>query len=201
MFQTVSDVVHHQGHTDVRSVRRLVERLHEDLRSWDTMWRDTLELTCRDDGSESTMRHHALTILLTYYMLSAIVCRLHISVNPYDNLDLEDEAISSCIGVLSLRRFMMKCQTPSHFRGSIYGRTTAGTHSTTAVWKMTIEEASVGGIISPYVFDQWCSMIGRQPYTTTGDVLSNHAEGVCIDLDVRRSSAYVSRTCEKSPVQ
>lgn len=177
VFQAVSNIIHYEEH-DIKSVKRVVERLHQDLRNWSNSWRDTLEWTCRNPLSESTIRHQSLTILLTYYMLSAIVCRLRISISPFDSLDIEEETVSSCIGVLSLRRFTMRCETPSHFRGSIYCRTTAGTHATSANWKRTIDTALSGDIVDAELFDQWCSMIEREPHGVGGDLLSNHAEGV-----------------------
>lgn len=153
------------------------EELLKELQTWGEQWRDKLELTCRDPSSASTIRHQALTILLTFYMLLAIACRLRIAVNLVGSQSTEEEAVSSCIGVLSLRRFTMRCESPSHFWGSIYCRTTAGTHATSASWKKAIESASDGDTIDAGLFDQWCSMIGREAHGAGEDLLVTHAEG------------------------
>ena len=168
-FQTVTRIVHTKLGVKTSCISKSLDKLHTDFRVWAKEWRDLLELTCRNESIDNVTRHHALMQLLHYYMLSIIVCRLRITICPVSSMKIEDEAVSSCIGILSLRRALMRCQPYGRSNDSIYTQVGAATHATTPAWKYAIQNTSSDRVVDIETFDDWCRLIGRSSGHSKGD--------------------------------
>lgn len=161
LFQAVSDHVHGLATPDDMSPEPLLQRLLDDFNHWRESWQDVLENTCRNVLRDSAIRHQSLMTLLAFYMLSMIVHRLRIALEPVNKLKLENEVLLFCASVFHLRRDFMSCRWSPQNNGSIYVRVANGTQQTASRWKKEIACATSDIPIDIDTFDEWCVNIGR----------------------------------------
>lgn len=161
LFQAVSDHIHGLNTPDDISPLPLLQRLLDDFDIWRESWQDVLENTCRNVLRDSAIRHQSLMILLAFYMLSMIVHRLKIAMEPVKKLKMENEVLLFCASVFHLRRDFMSCRWSPQNNGSIYVKVANGTQQTASRWKKEIACATTEDPIDIDTFDEWCVNIGR----------------------------------------
>lgn len=161
LFQAVSDHVHGFGTADDIITQPLVQKLLDDFNVWRETWQDVLENTCRNVLRDSGIRHQSLMTLLAFYMLSMIVHRLRIAIQPINTLKLENEVLLFCASVFHLRKDFMSCRWSPQNNGSLYAKVANGTRQTASRWKKEIACATNDLLIEPETFDDWCINIGR----------------------------------------
>lgn len=161
LFQAVSDHIHGLTTPDDISPQPLLQKLLDDFNVWRETWQDVLENTCRNVLRDSAIRHQSLMTLLAFYMLSMILHRLRIAIEPVNKLKLENEVLLFCASVFHLRKDFMSCRWSPQNNGSIYAKVANGTQLTASTWKKEIACATDNVTIEPETFDEWCVNIGR----------------------------------------
>lgn len=161
LFMGVSELMQESLTTDLVFVTSLARRLVKDLDDWKQQWFQLLNKTCHNVICDDKLRHQSMVVLLAYYMLFMITCRLQIAILPYQKSHLEDTVQAASIATFSLRKSSTLREWSARKNSSVYAKIAHATQQTAFRWRKAIDLAIPQTLIKCETFNEWCTMIGR----------------------------------------